>query len=212
MGFLFSFVRLLWLGLFLKLTIPRSLVTKLAENKALTREKVRKRLDLGMMRPDFMDAMIRKSEKVLTFNELVSNAFVLISGGSKTTATTLSAVTFFLATHLAALTKLTEEILSAFQSETQINFLSVQKLSYMSAVLNKSMRLYPPAPGPQPRQIQEGGDEILGEFIPGGTTVDLWQWSVYHNPDHFAKAEDLLLLLLYLTPGNPIRAKGAWGN
>lgn len=44
------------------MTIPRSLVTKFAENKELSREKLRKRLDLGTSRPDFIDAMIRKSE------------------------------------------------------------------------------------------------------------------------------------------------------
>ncbi|KAK1954637.1 hypothetical protein LY78DRAFT_674992 [Colletotrichum sublineola] len=39
---------------------------------------------------------------------------------------------------------------------------------------------------------KEGGDEVLGEFIPGGTTIDAWQWSLYHNPDHFARAEEFI--------------------
>ncbi|KAK2011419.1 cytochrome P450 [Colletotrichum eremochloae] len=204
---LFSFARLPWLSPLLNLTIPRSLATKFAKNKALTVEKVRKRLDLGTRRPDFMDAIIRNSEKIgsislnrkssfsykaLAFDELVSNSSVLIGAGSETTATVLSATTYFLATNPDSLAKLTDEVLSAFQSEDQIDMLSVQKLKYMSAVLNESMRLYPAAPAPQPRMTKEGGDEFLGEFIPGGTTIDAWQWSLYHNPDHFARAEEFI--------------------
>ncbi|EFQ28426.1 cytochrome P450 [Colletotrichum graminicola M1.001] len=195
LSFLTASKRLPWIGPLLNLTIPRNLVTKLAENMTLTREKVRKRLDLGTRRPDFMDAMIRKSETAgssMTFDELVSNSFILIGAGSETTATALSATTFFLATNPDCLEKLTNEVLSAFASENQINMLSVQKLTYMSAVLNESMRLYPPAPGGQPRMVKEGGIDVLGEFIPEGTTIDIWQWAMYHNPDHWARVEEFI--------------------
>ncbi|KAJ0365207.1 hypothetical protein COL26b_012198 [Colletotrichum chrysophilum] len=194
-AFLTSSRRLSWVGPLLMMTVPRSLVTKFAENKELSREKLRKRLDLGTSRPDFIDAMIRKSESAgatLTFEELTSNAFVLIVAGSETTATLLSAATFFLATNPNALAKLNDEVRSAFESEDQIDMLSVQNLTYMSAVLDESMRLYPPVPSSSPRMAGEGGDDILGEFVPQGTTIDVWQWAVYHNPDHFARAEEFI--------------------
>ncbi|KAK1585976.1 cytochrome P450 [Colletotrichum navitas] len=195
LSFLTSSNRLPWIGPLLRMTIPRSLATKLAENMALTREKVRKRLHLGTRRPDFMDAMIRKSESAgsaMTFDELVSNSFILIGAGSETTSTALSATTFFLATNPACLEKLTNEVMSAFASENQIDMLSVQKLTYMSAVLNESLRLYPAAPGPQPRMAKEGGTDILGEFVPEGTSIDIWQWSMYHNPDYWARVEEFI--------------------
>ncbi|KAF0318388.1 trichothecene c-15 hydroxylase [Colletotrichum asianum] len=194
-AFLTSSRRLSWVGPLLMMTIPRSLATKFAENKELSREKLRKRLDLGTSRPDFIDAMIRKSESAgstITFEELTSNAFVLIVAGSETTATLLSAATFFLATNPDALAKLKNEVRSAFESEDQIDMLSVQNLTYMSAVLDESMRLYPPVPSSSPHMAGEGGDDILGEFVPQGTTIDVWQWAVYHNPDHFARAEEFI--------------------
>ncbi|KAK1992908.1 cytochrome P450 [Colletotrichum falcatum] len=194
-SFLNASNRLSWMQPLLKMTIPRSLATKLAENRALTREKVKKRLDLGTRRPDFMDAMIRKSESAgsaMTFDELASNSFVLIVAGSETTATALSATAFFLATNPACLEKLAHEVMSTFASEDQIDMLGVQKLSYMSAVLSESLRLYPPAPGPQPRMAKEGGDDVLGEFVPEGTAIDIWQWAMHHNPDHFARAEEFI--------------------
>lgn len=54
--------RLPWIGPLLMKTVPRSLSTKFAENRELSRQKLRKRLDLGTSRPDFIESMIRKTE------------------------------------------------------------------------------------------------------------------------------------------------------
>ncbi|KAF5230818.1 hypothetical protein FANTH_13669 [Fusarium anthophilum] len=193
MSFLINSKRLSWIGPLFMMTVPHSLRTKLAENQELSRQKVRKRLDLGTERPDFMDAMIRKSKALdlpISFEELTSNAFILIIAGSETTATLMSAATYFLATHPECLAKLKDEVRSAFQSEDQIDMISVQELKYLSAVLDESLRLYPPAPGPSPRVISEGGDTISGNFIPEGTNVDIWHWVLYHDPNHFAMVEE----------------------
>ncbi|KAF6802058.1 trichothecene c-15 hydroxylase [Colletotrichum sojae] len=188
--------RLSWLGpLLLVATVPKGLVDKLARNRELSRAKVRKRLELGTARPDFVDAMVRKSKSAgnaMTFEELASNAFVLIVAGSETTATLLTAATYFLAKNPDSLPKLTEEVRSAFESEGQIDMISVQNLSYLLAVLDESMRLFPPVPAGSPRMAGKGGDTILGRHIPEGTTMDVWQWSVYHNPDHFERPEDFV--------------------
>lgn len=40
----------------------------------------------------------------------------------------------------------------------------------MLAVLDEAMRMYPPAPGGQPRVICEGGDEIMGMYMPAGVS------------------------------------------
>lgn len=106
----------------------------------------------------------------MSFEELTSNAFVLIVAGSETTATLLSAATYFLATNPECLVKIKDEVRSTFQSEDQIDMLSVQNLKYLSAVLEESMRCYPPVPSSSPRMIGEGGDKIIGEFIPEGVS------------------------------------------
>ena len=69
------------------------------------------------------------------------------------------------------LAKLTDEVRSAFATEEEIDLNSVQKLSYMLAVLEETLRLYPPSPHGQPRIIAEGGDDILGRYIPGGVSL-----------------------------------------
>lgn len=66
--------------------------------------------------------------------------------------------------------RLTREVRSAFETEDQIDMVSVQKLDYMLAVLDESLRMYPPVPASGPRKIAPGGDVILGQFVPGGVS------------------------------------------
>lgn len=75
-----------------------------------------------------------------------------------------------MATNPRTLAILTKEVRTAFATEGEIDLLSVQKLPYMLAVLDEAMRMYPPAPGGQPRIICEGGDEIMGMYMPAGVS------------------------------------------
>lgn len=90
----------------------------------------------------------------------------MIIAGSETTATTLSGVTYLLASHPEVLAKLEDELSSTFASEDEIDLLSVQKMSYMLAVLNETLRIYPPVPTAIPRKAQAGGDMICGQYVP----------------------------------------------
>lgn len=111
----------------------------------------------------------------------------MIIAGSETTATALSGVTFLLGTHPEILAKLTEEVRSGFSSEDEITLLSVQKLKYMLAVLDETLRVYPPAPGPTPRVVPAGGNVICDRWLPEGTVVSMWQWAMFRSPKNFTR-------------------------
>jgi cytochrome P450 len=102
----------------------------------------------------------------MTFDELASNASILIIAGSETTATLLSAATFFLLKNPETLAKLTEEVRSAYTSENEIDLVNTQSLKYLQAVLEESLRVYPPVASGQGRKIARGGDHIAGQFVP----------------------------------------------
>jgi cytochrome P450 len=55
---------------------------------------------------------------------------------------------------------------STFSSEKEINFVSVNQLSYMLACLNEALRMYPPVANGLPRVVSKGGAQILGQYIP----------------------------------------------
>ena len=62
--------------------------------------------------------------------------------------------------------KLEEEICSTFKSEKEIDVLSVNRLTYMLACLDESLRMYPPTPTGLPRVTPKGGCNIDDEFVP----------------------------------------------
>lgn len=103
--------------------------------------------------------------------EIYENSSLLIGAGSETTATALSAATYLLAMNPEVLEKLVTEVRESFSSESQIDFVSVQKLDYMLAVLDETMRLHPPSPVANLRQVCKGGDVICDQFVPHGVSA-----------------------------------------
>lgn len=109
--------------------------------------------------------------KDITFDELASNAQLIVLAGSDTTATLLSAATYYLTTHPDILTKLNDEVRSTFTTEDEIDMISVSKLLYMLAILNESLRMFPPVVNGIPRLIGPGGDTIIGQYIHEGVIL-----------------------------------------
>lgn len=155
-----------WIKSALLAMTPKSLIEKRKEHQRLTKEKLLKRMDLGAERPDLIEGFLRNKDDLnMTMSQLQSTSSILIIGGSETTASLLSGVTYLLATNPEALQKLTREVRTAFKSEEEINFLSVSNLQYMLACLDEGLRVYPPAPMGFPRQVPKGGARIAGHFV-----------------------------------------------
>lgn len=113
---------------------------------------------------------------------LERNASVLIIAGSESTATALSGITYLLTKNPEALRQLTEEIRSSFKSEEEIDFVSVNKLTYLLACLDEGLRMYPPVPSGLPRVSPEEGATVSGRYVPK---------NVRRSPTHISKARQL---------------------
>ncbi|KAF4916373.1 Cytochrome P450 monooxygenase 1 [Colletotrichum viniferum] len=151
-----------------------------------TNEMMENRMSMTDDRNDLFEGLLkRRKEWNLSFDQLSANALILVLAGSETTATTLSGTTFLLLTHPEVYEKLKKEVRSAFKDSSEINIGSVSKLSYMLAVLNESLRLYPPVTSGIIREAPEGGCRIGGQHIPEGTLVEIQQWSSNHSPDNW---------------------------
>ncbi|OHW89503.1 cytochrome p450 [Colletotrichum incanum] len=166
--------------------VPADLRKKRDQHLALTHEKVAKRLSVKSERPDFMASMLgKKGPQELTFEELKSNSSTLIIAGSETTATALSAATYYVLSNTDSLKKLKDEVHNAFTSEDDIDMVSVQKLVYLQAVINEALRMYPPVPTGIMRRVTDDGGVFLGQYVPSGTLVQVWHWPTYHSPENF---------------------------
>ncbi|KAF9873045.1 cytochrome p450 [Colletotrichum karsti] len=173
---------------FAKWLMPKDLKQKQKFHNQLSKEKVERRMALGESRPDFVQSMMMKEGPLaMSKPEIEETADTLIIAGSETTASVLSGVTYFLTMHPEAMAKLAEEVRTSFSSEKEIDILSVQKLKYMLAVLDESMRVYPVVPFGLTRVIKPGGDYICEQYVPGGTRVMVSQWSIYRNDKYFAE-------------------------
>jgi cytochrome P450 len=98
---------------------------------------------------------------------MYENSNTLIVAGSETTASALSGATYLLATNPAVLEKLNNEVRCAFTTEDEIDLVSTGQLKYLSAVLEETLRAYPPVPTALPRVTPPGGQQILGQWVPG---------------------------------------------
>lgn len=78
----------------------------------------------------------------------------------------LSGAFYLLGTHRYALDKVVQEVRSAFNSEEEIDLISVNRLDYMLACLKESLRQYPPVSHGLPRVVPKGGHDIAGHWVP----------------------------------------------
>lgn len=149
--------------------MPKSLLRKRADHYRLSKEMVTRRLDMDTTRPDFISYILKyNDERGMSRSEIEVNAALLIAAGSETTATTLSACVYYLQKNPECYKALTEEVRQAFSKDEEITFLAAGKLPYLNAIIEESLRMYPPAPAIGPRLVPEGGAVVNGEHIPGG--------------------------------------------
>lgn len=132
----------------------------------------------------------------------------LIVAGSETAATLLSGCIFYLCTHARVMAKLVNEIRTAFAHEREISFRSAAELTYLSAVIEESLRVYPPFVTSLARIVPEGGSLVDGHFVAEGvrchnrydefrpdfkqTVVACHHYASYHSVTNFALPDEFI--------------------
>ena len=136
-----------------------------------TKGKIEKRIDQGTDRPDFMSYVLRHNdEKGMSREEINATFNILMIAGSETTATLLSGCIYLLQKNPLALQKLQTEIRNTFSDEGEITMLSVGHLKYLEAVIDESLRLYPPVPISLSRVTPPEGAVVCGHWVPGNVS------------------------------------------
>ena len=155
----------------LAMLLPTSLMEKKQKHSELAIEKVHKRTDphSSVDRPDFIHHLMQAvGSGNITPSELDNQASILILAGSETTSITLTYATYFLTQHPEVLEKLRIELQENFKSESDIDMLSINRLEYLQAVLQESLRCRPPITNGFPRQTPKDGAIVDGNFLPHG--------------------------------------------
>jgi len=150
--------------------LPSALHKSQSEIAEIGRDKLTRRILKGVCpeRKDFMSFILQKYDPAKDWHELENLTTILLVGGSETTATLLSGLTYYLLTNSRVYEKLKREIRSSFLSEDDITLIRVAGLPYMKVVIDEALRLYPPTPISLPRIVPGNGEMIQGRFVPGG--------------------------------------------
>lgn len=84
------------------------------DHKAMTIEKVHKRLGVTAQRPDCINTITTQNEgrgeKAMTLKEIELNMFILVFAGSETTASALSGIIRMLLQNRTTMARLSEEV------------------------------------------------------------------------------------------------------
>lgn len=128
----------------------------------------------------------------LSFEEICENASPLIVGGTDTTSSLLSGVTYLLLNNPSVLAKLTAMLRTAFKSEGEINSVTVNKIDYLLAVLQQAFRLYRPVAVFLSRVTPPQGCFIAGSFVPGNTCVAVNLWGASRSSSNFIRPNDFI--------------------
>lgn len=118
----------------------------------------------------------------MSVEQLIDEIKILFIAGHETTANALTFTLQLLGSHLDVQQKVFEEILKVeWESEDVVE--QLQKMTYINAVLNESMRLYPPA---WITDRQNVDDDVLGKFtIKKDTLIGVSFYELHRNPKYW---------------------------
>ena len=129
-----------------------------------------------------------KDGKALPEDEITANIMDLFLAGFDSIALLLSAVTFSLAQHPQVQQRLYEEVMAVTAGDpNRVDMDSVKNMKYMDAVLNETLRLYPPATYTE-RKVSKAY-EMNGITLPVGLDILIPIYLLHHDEKYHPEAE-----------------------
>lgn len=147
----------------LKLIVPAIPVSRYSWFIRSTKEKLAQRLDSTTRRKDaiyFFQNADPKSR--LSRRELDGAVLAILIAGGTSTPELLTGMVYLLLKNPETLQKLVHEVRTSFDSASHIDMKNVGSLEYLSACIEESLRIYPPATSGLPRVVPKGGAMVAG--------------------------------------------------
>ncbi|KAB8416415.1 hypothetical protein FH972_024934 [Carpinus fangiana] len=147
---------------------------------------------------DFFQALMEDRHGVprnLEWGEVVAEVSIMMNAGSATTAIAMANVLHQLLKpgHAAVLRRLREEIDAALgEDDVVAPYGKVKHLPYLRAVLDESLRLWPPTSHGLPRETPAEGMVVAGHAIGGGVTVSQSALIAHRNEEIFPDADKFI--------------------
>ncbi|KAH7265724.1 cytochrome P450 [Fusarium redolens] len=151
------------------------------------------RYQKGEKLDDFFQALMEDkngNSHNLEWGEVVAEINIMMNAGSVTTAIALANILYQLLLDPRAMELLRQELDSVLEPDELVApYEKVKHLPYLRACLDESLRLWPPTPQGLGRQTPPEGLTIMGQYIPGNTSVSVSALVAHHDESIYPEAE-----------------------
>lgn len=140
-----------------------------------------------------LDPNAAEGHVVTNVEDLTDEMFTILTAAAETTGHAMTMITYYVLSDPAIYQRLVSELQAAFPSKkTNLDYLTLEKLPYLSAVIREGLRLSYGAPGRLPRVIETADANFNGYLVPKGTTVGMSLWMMHRNPEIYPEPEKFI--------------------
>ncbi|KAJ1096448.1 hypothetical protein NDU88_001590 [Pleurodeles waltl] len=126
--------------------------------------------------------------KALTDNEIMAQSMIFILAGYETTSTTLSFLSYNLATHPDVQQKLQQEIDTLLPNKAPPTYDALMQMEYLEMAINETLRMYPP--GGRLERVCKKTVEMNGVTIPEGVVVMIPLYPLQRDPEYWSEPDE----------------------
>lgn len=157
-----------------------SIIQEIIEDRMASKEEINDLLSM------LLETRYEDTGEGMTVSQLVDEIKVLFIAGHETTANALTFTLHLLGRNPEIQQRVFDEI-TEIQSQTNDIVEQLQKMTYTNAVLNESMRLYPPAWITDRQNVAD--DTLAGYHIKKGTLIGVSFYELHRNPKYWVNPE-----------------------
>ena len=158
-----------------------SIIQEIIEQRLTSKEEINDLLNM------LLETRYEDTGEGMSVRQLVDEIKVLFIAGHETTANALTFTLYLLAKNPDVQQKVFDEIIDV-ESQTGDIVEQLQKMTYTNAVLNESMRLYPPAWITDRQNVTD--DMLAGYHIKKETLIGVSFYELHRNPKYWENPDE----------------------
>jgi len=160
-----------------------TIIKEIIEERKASKEEINDLLNM------LLETRYEDTGESMSIEQLIDEIKVLFIAGHETTANALTFTLYFLGRNPEVQQKVFEEIIEV-ESQTSNSIEQLQKMVYTNAVLNESMRLYPPAWITDRQNLE---DDSLAKFkIKRNTLIGVSFYELHRNPKYWNNPDEFI--------------------
>jgi cytochrome P450 len=137
-----------------------------------------------------LDPNAAEGHVVPNVEDLTDEMFTILTAAAETTGHTMTMTTYYVLSNPTIYKTLVAELKTAFpDKKINLDYLTLEKLPYLTAVIKEGLRLSYGAVGRLPRVIETDEAIFNGYHVPKGTTVGMSSWIMNRNTDNYPDPE-----------------------